>query len=240
MRKLNWLGVLVVHAGVIILLDNTGVIDNIIPGGVSVWQIVLPALLIGLGVSSMAQGRKPTFFGSLLSLGGLYWLLINLHVLSPLSWSVIIPVVVILLGLSIIFPGGRRPHPVQQGTAGDSGFVKSTAVFSGDNRRFNEPLFTGASITAVFGGSELDFSGFGQTVEGAVIDVQIAFGGCELRLPYGVIAKRKGVTCLFGGIDEKGLPVQNAPKTVYITGSIIFGGLDIIYPYVAPQQEANS
>ncbi|MPN56381.1 hypothetical protein SDC9_204069 [bioreactor metagenome] len=166
--------------------------------------------------------------------------MINLNVITRLQWSVVVPIIIILLGLSIIFPGGRKPHPVQQGSAGESGFVKSTAVFSGDNRRFNEPLFTGASITSVFGGSELDFSGFGQTVDGAVIDVQIAFGGCELRLPYGVVAKRKGVTCLFGGIDEKGLPVQNASKTVYITGSVIFGGLELIYPHVASQQEANN
>ena len=239
MRKFNWFGVFIVLAGVVILLSNTGVIDAFVPGGISIWQIVVPALLIGLGVSSMVQGRRLTFIGSLFFLGGLYWLLINLKTIQPVSWGIIVPVVVILLGLSIIFPGRGKVTPVQQGSAGESGFVKSTAVFSGDNRRFNEPLFTGARITAVFGGSELDLSGFGQTVEGAVIDVQIAFGGSEIRMPYGVIAKRKGVMCIFGGIDEKGLPVQGATKTVYITGTVIFGGLEIIYPHAVAQQGAE-
>ena len=221
MRKYNWIGLVIILIGVAVLLDNLDVIQ-----GINVWHLIVPCLLILGGVGSMTSARRVHFWGCLLLLGGLYWLLVELNVLPSVSWQIVVPAAIILVGLGIFLPTyGRRSEDCNT-----DGFVSSTAIFGGDERRLAGAAFTGANITAIFGGVELDFTGFESLHSPAQIDITTVFGGVDLTLPAGWRVERKGLTCIFGGLGFKGHPAAgDADKVIELTGLCLFGGVDIKY-----------
>ena len=65
----------------------------------------------------------------------------------------------------------------------------------------------------------------GEKFEG--IDVKVAFGGIEIRLPEGAVVKTS-VNCSFAGIsdDRRNVPKDGSP-VIYITGKAAFGGIEL-------------
>ena len=65
----------------------------------------------------------------------------------------------------------------------------------------------------------------GEKFEG--IDVKVAFGGIEIRLPQGAVVKTS-VNCSFAGIsdDRRNVPKDGSP-VIYITGKAAFGGIEL-------------
>lgn len=141
-------------------------------------------------------------------------------------WKLIVPVIIAVIGIKMIFGviGGNRGFKSIEANRND--FKTGFAAFSGQDINFDNEIFRGAELTAIFGGIKLDLRK--AFFEGdAVINACCIFGGADILLPDNVNVKVNS-NSLFGGIDNK--KHQNSKDnlhTVYLNGTCIFGGVDI-------------
>jgi len=111
--------------------------------------------------------------------------------------------------------------------------MNATAVFGGIERRISVRDFRGGRVSAVFGGIELDFRDADIDGNEAVLEVNAIFGGAEIRVPDNWKVEQRGQTLFGGYTDTTRLSAAaadaNAPskKTLLITGSILFGGVEV-------------
>ncbi|PYT42475.1 MAG: hypothetical protein DMG47_15815 [Acidobacteria bacterium] len=88
------------------------------------------------------------------------------------------------------------------------------------------------SITAIFGGIELDLTEASIQGSEATLAITAIFGGVEVRVPPNWQVAFRGAP-IFGGIEDKtrtsrsGDPANSNIKMLVITGAVIFGGLEI-------------
>ena len=146
----------------------------------------------------------------------------------------IVPFLLLLLGgehewgwFKMIFGGmGRNRGLIKSIEANGDDIKTGFAAFSGQDIRFDNEIFKGAELTAVFGGIKCDLRN-AVFAEDTVINACSIFGGTDILLPDNVNVKVNS-NSLFGGIDNK--KHQNSKDnqyTVYLNGTCIFGGVDV-------------
>lgn len=141
-----------------------------------------------------------------------------------LMWKLVLPVVVVFIGLRLIFGGFGKPR---FSFKNDSAKVSSGfAAFSGKTLNFDNEVFTGAELNAVFGSVRCDLTNArfdGDTQ----IDASAIFGGLEIVVPAGVNVKIRSDS-FFGGVSDKNhVNIDGNPYTVYINATCLFGGVEI-------------
>ena len=215
---MNWgrlfFGLLIVAVGTVLLLDNAGVLDA---GEVlGTWW---PAIVILAGILTFAANPRHWPVALVITAVGLAFLLSNLDIID--LGNFIIPAAIILVGLLVLFGRGLGART----EAGDR--VNSFNVFSGSEIASHSKEFQGGSISAVFGGAEVDLS---DTVPapGAELDVFAAFGGVEVTVPQGWNVVTRGLP-LFGGIENATAkePVSPDAPILAVNATVLFGGLEI-------------
>lgn len=214
---MNWgrlfFGGVVLAAGVILLLGNADVIDS-----GSVFSVWWPVVLIFAGVLSFLANPRHWGIALIIVGAGVVFLLSRLDVID--LRDLIIPAALIIFGLFVIF--GRNLGGKQ--TAADE--VNSFNVFSGSNLSTSSQTFKGGSITAVFGGADVDLRQAG-LAPGAQLDVFAAFGGVEVKVPSDWQVVVRGLP-IFGGIDNKAkAPISENAPMLEVNATVIFGGVDI-------------
>ena len=222
------IGLLLIIVGTVWILNNQGIINF----ELDVWW---PLILIAIGLIHLANHRRimdPGFW--LLFLLGIIFLLTTNDILE---WDEIWrywPVILILIGLSIIFQrhGGYRgsktfvdedkgPEPTGEN------YITGTALFSGFQRKVSDKRFKGGSISALFGGAEIDLRSAGLDEKGAVLTVSAVFGGVEIWLPESW-AIDLHPTAILGGVSNKSSNQEKSSgKRLVIKASATFGGVDI-------------
>ncbi len=215
---MNWgrlfFGAVIVAVGTVLLLDNADVID-----AGDVFSIWWPAVVILAGILTYVANPRHWPVALIITLAGLAWLLSNLDIVD--LGDLILPAAIILIGILVIFGRGLGTRT----EAGDR--VNSFNVFSGSEIASHSKEFTGGSVTAVFGGAEVDLRDALPTAD-AQLDVFTAFGGIEIRVPQGWQVSVKGLP-LFGGIDnitaKEQLPAD-AP-VLPVSATALFGGIEI-------------
>ncbi len=139
-----------------------------------------------------------------------------------------VPVIIILIGVSLIFRGHSRESAMLLEEARKTGASpkRCFAAFSGQNLDYTNEVFEGAELSAVFGGIECDLRN-AVFEKDAVITVNCIFGGADIFVPENVNVKISS-NSIFGGIDDKKRinRVDNM-VTLYVNGTCIFGGVDI-------------
>jgi predicted membrane protein len=215
---MNWgrlfFGVVIVGIGTVLLLDNANVLDA--GETFSTWW---PAVVIVAGILTFAANPRHWPVALVVTAVGLAFLLSRLDVVD--IRNVIIPAVIIVVGLFVIFGRGLGSRT----EAGDR--INSFNVFSGSEIASHSRQFEGGSISAVFGGAEVDLRD-AVPAPGAVLDVFTAFGGVEVTVPRGWHVATRGLP-LFGGIENATAKEQvpaDAP-TLAINATVLFGGLEI-------------
>lgn len=216
---MNWgrlfFGGLIVALGVLVLVDNAGVLD----AGqiISDWW---PIALIVAGVLSFTANPGHWAIPLLIVLIGVALLLGSLDVVD--LGAVLVPAIIIVVGFFIIFGRGVGSR---SGDAGDS--IQSFNAFSGSELASNSRQFKGGSISAVFGGAEVDLRN-AELSPDAALDVFAAFGAVEIRVPEGWQVSVKGLP-LFGGIEnataKETLP-PGAP-VLPVNATALFAGVEI-------------
>lgn len=243
MRKsnYNWFGLVVILVGVLLLLSRVTDLSMHL-----VWTVLWPCILIGVGLVSLITARRIHYWGSIMVLGGLWWLLTRLGILPHISGGVIGAVILIAAGIGIFLPnrssgaqGGARietQNPASEGfqsaaaegDADPNGFVRATAVFGGCDQAMGGECFEGAELTCAFGGIELNLLGYRTFRNGCHIKANCAFGGITLILPRSVRVDRGGCPAIFGGIDNKH-PNPQVDCILTLDGVCAFGGIEIRY-----------
>ncbi len=219
------IGGLIVLIGLMILLDNLGIIRVH-----DVWRY-WPVLLIVYGVSRVLDSHSPAGYvwGGVVTLAGALLLLDNLDILV-FDFHLIWPLLLIAFGLSMLLRAMDRTRILESSQATAATSCNAFAVFGGSKRRIDTQDFRGGDAIAVFGGVEFDLRKAAMTVDQAVIDVNVVCGGLEVRVPENWNIVNRAVT-IFGGIEDKTVqskadPNAKAPQLV-ITGSVVFGGISL-------------
>ncbi|MBZ5580708.1 MAG: cell wall-active antibiotics response protein [Acidobacteriia bacterium] len=195
------------------------------------WGTLWPVILIVLGLYKMVDGggrRTSTRGGAILLAIGAVFLLDNFGILPVPVWE-LWPLLLIALGFGLLLDripwherlGALRPRPPAPGK------VKLDAVFSGGKRKYDGEDFQGGTISAVFGGFELDLRRAVMTVDSAVLQVDAVFGGCEIKIPETWNVTLHGGAVFGGYSDESHHPAPGAPgsKQLIIKGGAVFGGV---------------
>ncbi|MGM9550679.1 MAG: LiaF transmembrane domain-containing protein [Clostridia bacterium] len=173
------------------------------------------------------QDRTGSIIGLLI---GVFLLLACQNVLNfDMLWKLCLPVIIAYIGIKMIFKGifGNRSAEIMKKFKENGETMKTAfAAFTGQNINFDDEVFTGCELTAVFGGIKCDLR---NTVfeSDVVINTCAIFGGVDILLPENVNLK-VNATSLFGGVDDK--KHQNFKGncyTVYLNSTSIFGGVDV-------------
>lgn len=144
-----------------------------------------------------------------------------------IMWKLIAPVIIAVIGIKMIFGGiGRNRGFIKSIEANGDDIKSGFAAFSGQDIRFDNEIFKGAELTAVFGGIKCDLRN--AVFEGdTVINACCIFGGTDIFLPDNVNVKVNS-NSIFGGIDNKKHQNSNDNQyTVYLNGTCIFGGATV-------------
>ncbi|MEG1457887.1 MAG: LiaF-related protein [Acetivibrio sp.] len=146
--------------------------------------------------------------------------------------KLLVPIILVVIGLGIMFSSsfkGHRPSHQEFNRMKDgvkSGDRNYTATFSGQNINFDNQVFEGASLDAVFGSVCLRLD---QAIinEDVIINCNATFGGIEVYLPSDINVQISS-TPIFGGVSNKRRNFANpSAPTVYINATCMFGGVDI-------------
>ena len=144
-------------------------------------------------------------------------------------WKLAFPAILIIIGLSIVFKdmfGGKINSEIRKLNEKRNKENSYCAAFAGQNVNFNGEKFTGADLTAVFGGVKCDLRN--AIIESdVVINASSIFGGIEIYVPTNVKIKIKS-TPIFGGIDNKAITnADDNSHTIYINSTAVFGGVEV-------------
>lgn len=220
------LGVIIIVAGLLLLLSNTGFLPYELRHVLLSWQM----LLIGIGVVSLfsSESRTP---GTILITIGVIFILPRVFDLSfnvmHLFWPVI------LIGIGVLILTKRMPrrrwqsHRSSAGTAEfEDGYIHEENIFSSGKQRVIHQVFRGGQINCVFGGSEVDLTQATLADGVSELEVNTIFGGVTLIVPADWRIQLK-MTSIVGGFSDKRAYVkenQDTSRMLIIKGSTIFGG----------------
>jgi predicted membrane protein len=212
------IGALVVAVGVILLAETTGLYDT------SFLFTYIPSLFVLLGLFVLVRSGFRNVFGPLLVVvvAGL-WQLTALDVIEGADLVDFWPLFIVFFGLSLVFAHfRRRPEGVS-----DS-HVTSFAAFGGSEKRSTSKQFTGADLTAVFGGAELDLRDAAVEDPPAHVSANVLFGGVEVVVPreWNV---QLDVIPLFGGAadDRPRREEEHEGVDLVVSGLVLFGGVSV-------------
>ena len=216
------LGVVIILIGVILLLKSFGVIDHLHIFFKGWWTlfIIVPAVIGLLTEKDKTGDIIALIIGVLLLLG------VRDIVDFSLIGKLILPIILIIIGLSILFKDTIQTKVKDKMKEIDTKDGENyTSTFSTQSFKVKDE-FKGSEMNAIFGGIDLDLTK-AKIKKDTKIKMCCIFGGIDLFLPEDVDVKIAS-TSLFGGVDDKRKDVKEDSKnTIYIEAFCIFGGVDI-------------
>ncbi len=154
-------------------------------------------------------------------------------------FKLILPVLLIILGLYVIFRtfvtkpcADSKENVVTENTSQDTKTTGNaganySAIFTGEDVKFDGQRFEGTALTALFGGVECD-------LRGAVIDHDVTitataiFGGVDIMLPTDIRLHIDSSAAFLGGVSNQFRTTADASSPVItIRPTCVFGGIDI-------------
>lgn len=209
-------GFAIILLGGLFLANNLNIVDT--TDFLSDWwplAIILAGILIFINnTRSYLLSLFVICIGTLLQLRALEMFDFN-------PWQLVWPVVIIMVGLSILLNQSAYKKRV---TNSDRNNI--TAILGGSDQRNSSDDFKGSKITAVLGGVKLDLHKAVIRKE-ATIDVFTLMGGVEIIVPRNVVVRNQ-TSAILGGIENKADPdKEKGAPVLYITGDVIMGGVEI-------------
>ncbi len=217
------IGLAIVVAGVLFTLDNLHVVQA--ERYLTYW----PVFLVLIGVGQLIQSRTwgGYIWGLVLTFTGSWVLGENLGFISIDIWT-LSPLLLVLLGASIIWRGFGPQAVPRAAHADGSTFIRGTAVMGGFERASESAEFRGADLVSVMGGCKLDLRRASIAGEEATIDLLAIMGGMEILIPENW-AVDAHVLPLMGGVGDRTRRTATAPATqrLVVRGTVFIGGVDI-------------
>jgi len=208
------LGLSIMAAGVLLALDNLGLVDS------GVFFRFWPTVLILIGAVRLLgpEGQQK---------GGLFLIVLGGCLLAftfgLLNWARLWAVLFIVVGGSIVM---RAVRPPARGSATAVTGIDTMALLGGSKTVSNSPDFKGGQALAFMGGCEIDLRRATIAQGEAVFDVFAFWGGIEIRVPeeWEVVNR---VNAFLGGSDNKTLVERGAKQRLVVTGTVIMGGVEV-------------
>ena len=224
MKKLNGIlwGIVLIAVGVIIALSGLGILAiNIFFEGWWTLFIIVPCTI------GLITDRDKT--GSIIGICvGVLLLLCCRKIMNFVTfWKLIIPAIIIIIGIRMIMGSifSKKDKEVFKTLKCDQNAKSTSAVFSKSNLDFGNNDFTGAELSAVFGGIECNLKDTLFKGDGA-LKATAVFGGIEIYVPEGVEVKIN-CTGVFGGAEDQRVNKQSGQHTLYIDAVCVFGGITV-------------
>jgi predicted membrane protein len=237
-KKMLSVGILVILIGLLLIFLNMGLIPGEFRSILFSWQM----LLIAIGVIQLFN--RKFISGLILLIVGIFFITPHVVNIFPEVFKGVNPdfihnfwpLLLVILGIIIVINALRpksnnhmefsREYTRSKETLG--GTFDKNVVFSGSEYIVLEPIFSGGELNAVFGGIELDLSKTNLPEGDTVLEINSIFGGVSIIMPDNWDVETN-LTCVMGGFnDQRNSNVEYLPgKRLIITGSCIFGGVDI-------------
>jgi len=224
-NKSVYTGVVILIIGVIWLLRRMGLY---LPYWVFSWETLLIAIGFIIGIDN--KFRNPASY-ILIAIGAIF-LINDIFNIDFNIFQYFWPLLVIGVGLTIIFQSRLRSRRMGSSFKRDSWQGEQldiTSVFNGVKRNVDSKSFRGGEIVTIFGGAEINL--MQADFDGQInIDSTVVFGGLKLIVPKNWEVRTE-VTSIFGGVDDKRQSAVNVlpdEKILVISGTVLFGGLDIV------------
>lgn len=209
------LGSLIVLVGAGFLLDGLRLWD--FSGFVTTWW---PLLIVCLGGISLLANPRLWVWPSVIVIAGVLLQLRQANVVDFKVWSVVWSLAIVVTGLSLLFHHNQGKRTTSDKTS------ELFVVFSGTDDRNNSDNYTGGTLSAIFGGINLDLRG-SNIKDKATLDVFTFFGGADLRVPEGWRVQTVGVPILGGWENKAAKPTSKNAPTLIVRGTCIFGGISV-------------
>lgn len=181
-----------------------------------------PLAVVLLSAIIVINDRRQYIVSLALFVIGLFALLNNLDIINVSFWSILWPVVIIAVGLSILINRGTVPKTVK---TQDSDIA--SAIFGGSEIINKSHDYQGGKLTALFGGISLDLRDAVIKKE-ATIEIFAVCGGAEIKVPREWRVLNQTFPIL-GGVESKNHSEKADDKApvLIITGTVALGGVEI-------------
>jgi len=207
------LGLTVMTAGLVLALDNLGIVDS------SAFFRYWPLAFVILGILKLTspQGQRS---------GGMAFVLVGVVLLAftsgHMNFQRLFALLLLLVGGSIawraLMPRALRADP----TSG----VDMMAILGGSKTVNGSPDFQGGQALAVMGGCEVDLRKATITQEEAVLDIFAFWGGVVVQVPEDWEVDNR-INAFLGGIEDKTHGVRDGKQRLVLTGTVIMGGAEV-------------
>lgn len=219
-------GVVLITLGAILVIERTGLLPSYFENIIFSWQMLLIA--IGFVMTFGTGKRGPGLV--VMAVGG-FFLLPELFDIPFRTYGLFWPAIFIIGGLVILTNAKwLKSGSWKNREASSADIIDHVHIFGGGERIVNSENFRGGSVTAIFGGSEVDFTRAKLAPGTNELEVTWIFGGGSLIVPpdWNIVIE---VTPILGGFSDSRKLAYGAPidlsRTLVIKGTCIFGGGEI-------------
>lgn len=237
-RNIFW-AIPFIVVGIVWVLKNTGAITDELFHIIISWQVLV--MYIGIGSIS----RRHYVGGLITFLVGAVFLLPRLGWLDSDWLHMYWPAAFVIVGLMMIFkPRDRRERHwnSRRGNSGKDvlsntqtnfintdGYVESDNTFGSVEQIILDPIFKGARIKVLFGGTILDLRRTTLESPKTYIDIDCRFAGVEIYTPANWSIHFN--TCpIMGGCEDKRYNTSvdmDKEHILIVRGNVTFGGIEI-------------
>lgn len=224
MKKENVLwGLGFIIVGILVLVNALGIIEiNVFFKGWWTLFIIVPCFVNIFKDNDKTASIIGTVFGILLLLA------VRDVINFDLLWKILLPLVLIIIGLSLIFKdkvSDKVKDEIKK--LNKNSKDEYTATFSGQDLNFDDEEFKGCELNAIFGGIKCDIKN-AKLKDDVVINASSIFGGITLYVPKDVNVKVVS-NSIFGGVSDNYNKNKNDKKgkTIYVNATCLFGGVEI-------------
>ncbi|RZN61460.1 LiaI-LiaF-like domain-containing protein [Methanonatronarchaeum sp. AMET6-2] len=225
MKKISFqalFALIIVAIGILLLMRTTGVYDAT--------QLIkyTPTLFVLFGVYIIIKSKLQNLSGPIIII--LVFGLLQLYLLDVLTMAVLRdwwPLIIIAIGLSILLNWFRSPTTKTD----DTDTIDLFAMLGGVETMITSKEFLGGSLTAIFGGVNLDLRDSKPKHRHTTINSLVLFGDADIKVPEDWELKMT-ITPILGDVKDNRMRnqkrmEQKEPKTLEIKGLVAFGDIKV-------------
>lgn len=212
----NFAGLVAVVIGGLLLLNSLNII-NVTGVLADFWPLLI---ILGAVLIIINDARSWPVAGFLAAIGGLFQLR-ELSIVDVEPWTVIWPLIIIFVGVSLLFSRSYTGKRVSKSERDDV-----TAILAGADIINHSKHFKQSATTAIMGGARIDLRE-AEFDKDALVEVFSFWGGIEIIVPENVIIRNQ-INNIMAGTEVKvhQKTDKNTP-VLTIAGTLIMAGVSV-------------
>ena len=223
----------------VLLVGGLLLAGNICNWELAFWDVLWPTGLLTFGLFGILP--RFSFFRLGCLLFGAYFLLSELDFLPfTLDKGILIPVFLLLFGLSLLVDALRKPRKPHFSIVHNGDKVKKSYCNITDERFdcnlsfgekdyvINTPRLQGGTANVSFGELDIDLSGCETIVPSCTIDANCSFGELTIRVPRRYRVEAASSTS-FGDFEVEGYPDPDPVAVINLDANVSFGEICVKY-----------